>query len=46
MTRGLDFLKVDIDVIAIVIRMRGAFAPAGAPAGAPAEDAGDAPGLT
>jgi hypothetical protein len=38
MTRGLDLLKVDIDVIAIVIRMRGARTPA--------EDAGDAPGPT
>ena len=30
MTRDLDLLKVEIDVIAIVIRMRGAHAPAGA----------------
>jgi hypothetical protein len=27
MTRGLDLLKVDIDVIAMVIRMRGAHVP-------------------
>jgi hypothetical protein len=30
MTRELDLLKVDVDIIAIVIRMRGAAAPAGA----------------
>jgi hypothetical protein len=34
MTRGLDLLKVDIDVIAIVIRMRGAHTPVDAPADA------------
>jgi hypothetical protein len=39
MTRDLDLLKVDVDVIGIVIRSRGALAPT-----APAEDAvqGDA----
>jgi hypothetical protein len=30
MTRDLDLLKVELDVIAIVIRLRGAHAPAGA----------------
>jgi hypothetical protein len=30
MTRDLDLLKVDVDIIAIVIRFRGASAPAGA----------------
>src|SRR6266481_3774792 len=30
MTRDLDLLKVDVDVIAIVIRFRGASAPTGA----------------
>ena len=30
MTRELDLLKVDVDIIAIVIRLRGASAPAGA----------------
>jgi hypothetical protein len=39
MTRDLDLLKVDIDVIAIVIRMRGTHADSHA------EDATDAPGL-
>ena len=29
MTRDLDLLKVDVDIIAIVIRFRGASAPAG-----------------
>ena len=29
MTRDLDLLKVDVDIIAIVIRLRGASAPAG-----------------
>jgi len=29
MTRDLDLLKVDVDIIAIVIRFRGAAAPAG-----------------
>jgi len=29
MTRGLDLLKVDVDIIAIVIRLRGASAPTG-----------------
>jgi len=31
MTRDLDLLKVDVDVIAIVIRLRGASAPTGVP---------------
>ena len=31
MTRDLDLLKADIDVAAIVVRLRGAFAPADAP---------------
>ncbi len=30
MTRDVDLLKVDVDIIAIVIRLRGALAPAGA----------------
>jgi hypothetical protein len=30
MTRDLDLLKVDVDIIAIVIRFRGASAPADA----------------
>jgi hypothetical protein len=30
MTRDLDLLKVDVDIISIVIRMHGAAAPAGA----------------
>jgi hypothetical protein len=30
MTRDIDLLKVDVDIIAIAIRLRGAFAPAGA----------------
>jgi len=30
MTRDLDLLKVDVDIIAIVIRLRGASAPTGA----------------
>ena len=30
MTRDLDLLKVDVDIIAIVIRLRGVSAPAGA----------------
>jgi hypothetical protein len=30
MTHDLDLLKVDVDIIAIVIRFRGASAPAGA----------------
>ena len=30
MTRDLDLLKVDVDIIAIVIRLRGASPPAGA----------------
>lgn len=30
MTRGLDLLKVDVDIIAIIIRSRGAPPPAGA----------------
>jgi len=38
MTRDLDLLKVDIDIIAIVIRLRGASAPVGAQG----EDEGDA----
>ena len=29
MTRDLDLLKVDVDIIAIVIRLRGASAPVG-----------------
>jgi hypothetical protein len=29
MTRDLDLLKVDVAIIAIVIRLRGASAPAG-----------------
>jgi hypothetical protein len=29
MTRDLDLLKVDVDVIAMVIRLRGVSAPAG-----------------
>jgi len=29
MTRDLDLLKVEVDIIAVVIRMRGAAAPAG-----------------
>jgi hypothetical protein len=37
MTRDLDLLKVEIDVIAIVIRMRGTCAPAGVHA----DEAGD-----
>jgi hypothetical protein len=37
MTRDLDLLKVDVDVIATVIRLRGASAPTGARA----EDDGD-----
>ncbi len=32
MTRDLDLLKIDIDIIAIVIRLRGASAPTGTPA--------------
>lgn len=28
MTRDLDLLKADVDVIAMIVRMRGAFAPA------------------
>lgn len=32
MTRGLDLLKVDVDVIATVIRLRGVAAPTRAPA--------------
>jgi len=31
MTRDLDLLKVDVDIIAIVIRLRGASAPTGVP---------------
>jgi hypothetical protein len=31
MTRDLDLLKADIDVTAMVVRLRGAFAPADAP---------------
>jgi hypothetical protein len=31
MTRDLDLLKADVDIIAIVIRFRGASAPTGAP---------------
>ncbi len=30
MTRDLDLLKVDVDLIATVIRLRGASAPSGA----------------
>jgi hypothetical protein len=37
MTRDLDLLKVDVDTIAIVIRFRGASAPAGVQAEDPAE---------
>jgi hypothetical protein len=37
MTRDLDLLKVDVDTIAMVIRLRGVSAPAGAQA----EDAAD-----
>jgi hypothetical protein len=37
MTRDLDLLKVDVDVIAMVIRLRGVSAPAGVQA----EDAAD-----
>ena len=37
MTRDLDLLKVDVDIIAMIIRLRGVSAPAGAPA----EDAAD-----
>jgi hypothetical protein len=37
MTRDLDLLKVDVDTIAMVVRLRGVSAPAGAHA----EDAGD-----
>jgi hypothetical protein len=37
MTRDLDLLKVDVDIIAIVIRFRGASAPAGGQG----EDAGE-----
>src|SRR5207302_9868807 len=33
MTRDLDLVKVDVDVIAIVIRLRGASAPPGVQAG-------------
>jgi hypothetical protein len=48
MTRDLDLLKTDVDLIAIIIRLRGAFAPAdvGAeeqPAGESSEEAG--PGM-
>ena len=38
MTRDLDLLKADIDVAAMVVRRRGAFAPGDAPA----EDTADA----
>ena len=38
MTRDLDLLKVDVDVIAIVIRFRGASAPADAHGGDAMED--------
>jgi hypothetical protein len=31
MTRDLDLLKIDIDIVAIVIRLRGASAPTGTP---------------
>jgi hypothetical protein len=31
MTRDLDLLKADIDVTAMVVRLRGAFAPSAAP---------------
>jgi hypothetical protein len=37
MTRELDLLKVDVDVVAMVIRLRGVSAPAGVQG----EDAGD-----
>jgi hypothetical protein len=40
MTRDLDLLKVDVDTIAIVIRLRGASAPIGAQG----EDAGEGDG--
>ena len=31
MTRDLDLVKIDVDIIAMVIRLRGGSAPAGAP---------------
>src|SRR5229473_3053323 len=37
MTRDLDLLKVDVDIIAIVIRFRGASAPAGVQGEDPSE---------
>lgn len=51
MTRDLDLLKIDVDIIAIVIRFRGASAPTGlhgedtGAGGHPeSEDASDSPG--
>ena len=44
MTRDLDLLKVDVDLIAIVIRLRGAAAPSGMRADDEGDDGHDSPG--
>jgi hypothetical protein len=45
MTRDLDLIKVDADVIAIVMRMRGTQPPAPVPAEDPAESEGERDGM-